>query len=320
MFLLKDILIPNFIQNAIYNFDLEKNEEYIKLETIFSDIKSTTKYKKVYKEDLFSLFLNIFELDKINNDNNFETLIKKLLIHVDDFDDYIYETDIDKSTFKISTDIENWIKSYLENYKIIVDKYPIFYLIYPRIWKILRYIACENNLYNNKFKISLESAIDEYVELHNEIIYLINYIESMKKELLDIFYSPSKLKIKISPMEIAVIYQAFKHEQNEKLIFNNLNPFIRNINNHLYNNWEEILNKLPKKLNEPINFPICDSITKFLRKNTELLLNNENSIRDCKNCKRHFIVKYSSLAEYCSRTVENISEQNFLHKKARLFA
>ena len=102
------------------------------------------------------------------------------------------------------------------------------------------------------------------------------------------------------------------------LIFfvNLLNLVVWNGNDTL-DSWEDIINTLPSKLNAPLKFPICDSLTKFTMQMVQLLIHNEQSIRKCKNCNRYFAVKYSSLAEYCSRNVDGTSStcQEYASKK-----
>lgn len=49
----------------------------------------------------------------------------------------------------------------------------------------------------------------------------------------------------------------------------------------------------------------------------KLLIHNEQSIGKCKNYNKYFVVKYSSLAEYCSRNVDSNSStcQEYKSKK-----
>lgn len=74
---------------------------------------------------------------------------------------------------------------------------------------------------------------------------------------------------------------------------------------------------LPNKLNAPLEFPVCDSIVKFLRQTVQSLIHDEISLRKCKNCDRYFIARYSSLAEYCLRKVKgtNTTCQEYASKK-----
>lgn len=47
-------------------------------------------------------------------------------------------------------------------------------MFYRDIFKNLRYLLYKNNLYSGSYKVDLDSAIDSYVGLHNEIHYLID--------------------------------------------------------------------------------------------------------------------------------------------------
>lgn len=139
----------------------------------------------------------------------------------------------------------------------------------------------------------------------------------MKQELLDIFHLFAEYKVKLPTSEVALIYQAYNQYQKNDLIFNELNPYIRNKRNDTLDSWKDIINTLPSKLNAPLEFPVCDSLTKFTMQMVQLLIHNEQSIRKCKNCNRYFVVKYSSLAEYCSRNVDGTSStcQEYASKK-----
>ena len=74
---------------------------------------------------------------------------------------------------------------------------------------------------------------------------------------------------------------------------------------------------LPNKLDAPLEFPVCDSIIKFLRQTVQNLIHDEMSLRKCKNYYKYFIARYSSLAEYCLRKVEgtNATCQEYASKK-----
>ena len=75
--------------------------------------------------------------------------------------------------------------------------YPITYLLYPNILKIFRYLIYKNNLYSGSYKVDLDSDIDSYVELHNEIHYFIDNLDNMKQEVIDIFNTFSEYKVKL---------------------------------------------------------------------------------------------------------------------------
>ena len=190
-------------------------------------------------------------------------------------------------------------------------------MLYPDIFKILRYLLCKNNLYSGCYKVDVDSAIDSYVELHNSIIFLAKNLTKMKKEVIDIFNLFAEYKVKIPTSEIALIYQAYNQENKNELVFNELNPFIRTNTDKLFSSWEDIIKTLPNKLDAPLEFPTCDSIIRFLRQTVQSLIHEEMSLRKCKNCNRYFITRYSSLAEYCLRKVEgtNATCQEYASKK-----
>ncbi|HEL0618649.1 TPA: hypothetical protein TUV11_001987, partial [Streptococcus equi subsp. zooepidemicus] len=229
----------------------------------------------------------------------------------------INEFDISEADFAITDDVGNFITKYLDNYKTIVNLYPITYMLYPYIFKILRYLLCKNNLYSGSYKVDLDSAIDSYVGLYNEIHYLIDNLDNMKQEVIDIFNTFSEYKVKLPTSEIALIYQAYNQKNKNELIFNDLNPFIRTNTDKIFSSWKDIVMTLPNKLDAPLEFPVCDSIIKFLRQTVQNLIHDEMSLRKCKNCDRYFIVRYSSLAEYCLRKVEgtNSTCQEYASKK-----
>lgn len=312
MFTLKDIT-SDFLQTAIYIEQDDKDKiifEYLPTNQI-----DTLKKREVYSDDRFSLFLNIFNFDTTDNSILIDK-IKALLFITTKYSE-INEFDISEADFAITDDVENFITKYLDNYKTIVNLYPITYMLYPYIFKILRYLLCKNNLYSGSYKVDLDSAIDSYVELHNEIHYLIDNLDNMKQEVIDIFNTFSEYKVKLPTSEIALIYQAYNQKIKNELIFNDLNPFIRTNTDEIFNSWEDIVMTLPNKLDAPLEFPICDSIIKFLRQTVQNLIHDEMSLRKCKNCDRYFIVRYSSLAEYCLRKVEgtNATCQEYASKK-----
>lgn len=299
MFTLKDIT-SDFLQSAIY---IEhKGKDKIIFEYLTNNKMETQKKREVYSDDRFSLFLNIFNFDTTDK----SILIKKiqdLLFIKTDYDE-INEFDLSENDFSISDDVENFITKYLDDYKVIINLYPIAYMLYPDIFKILRYLLCKNNLYSGSYKVDLDSAIDSYVELNSSIIFLTNNLAKMKKEVIDIFNLFAEYKVKLPTSEIALIYQAYNQKNKNELIFNDLNPFIRTNTDEIFSSWKDIVMTLPNKLDAPLEFPVCDSIIKFLRQTVQNLIHDEMSLRKCKNCDRYFIVRYSSLAEYCLRKVE----------------
>lgn len=312
MFTLKDIT-RDFLQTAIYIEQYDKDK--IIFEYLPNNQIDTLKKREVYSDDRFSLFLNIFNFDTTDNSILIEK-IKGLLFITTDYGE-INEFDLSENDFSISDDVENFITKYLDNYKTIVNLYPITYMLYPDIFKILRYMLCKNNLYSGSYKVDLDSAIDSYVELHNEIHYLIDNLDNMKQEVIDIFNTFSEYKVKLPTSEIALIYQAYNQKNKKKLVFNELNPFIRTNTDEIFSSWEDIVMTLPNKLDAHLEFPVCDSIIKFLRQTVQNLIHDEMSLRKCKNCDRYFIARYSSLAEYCLRKVKgtNATCQEYASKK-----
>ncbi len=299
MFTLKDIT-SDFLQTAIYIEQDDKDK--IIFEYLPNNQIDTLKKREVYSDDIFSLFLNIFNFDTTDNSILIDK-IKDLLFITTKYSE-INEFDISEADFAITDDVGNFITKYLDNYKTIVNLYPITYMLYPYIFKILRYLLCKNNLYSGSYKVDLDSAIDSYVRLYNEIHYLIDNLDNMKQEVIDIFNTFSEYKVKLPTSEIALIYQAYNQKNKNELIFNDLNPFIRTNTDEIFSSWKDIVMTLPNKLDAPLEFPVCDSIIKFLRQTVQNLIHDEMSLRKCKNCDRYFIVRYSSLAEYCLRKVE----------------
>ena len=312
MFTLKDIT-SDFLQSAIYIEQEDKDKiifEYLPTNQI-----DTLKKREVYSGDRFSLFLNIFNFDTTYNSVLTEK-INELLFITTNYDE-INEFDLSEADFSISDDVENFITKYLDSYKSIVTLYPITYMLYPYIFKIVRYLLCKNNLYSGTYTVDLDSAIDSYVELYNEVNYLIDNLDNMKQEVIDIFNTFSEYKVKLPTSEIALIYQAYNQKNKNELIFNDLNPFIRTNTDEIFSSWEDIIMTLPNKLDAPLEFPVCNSIIKFLRQMVQNLIHDEMSLRKCKNCDRYFIARYSSLAEYCLRKVEgtNATCQEYASKK-----
>lgn len=288
------------MQTAIYIEQDDKDK--IIFEYLPNNQIDTLKKREVYSDDIFSLFLNIFNFDTTDNSILIDK-IKDLLFITTKYSE-INEFDISEADFAITDDVGNFITKYLDNYKTIVNLYPITYMLYPYIFKILRYLLCKNNLYSGSYKVDLDSAIDSYVGLYNEIHYLIDNLDNMKQEVIDIFNTFSEYKVKLPTSEIALIYQAYNQKNKNELIFNDLNPFIRTNTDEIFSSWKDIVMTLPNKLDAPLEFPVCDSIIKFLRQTVQNLIHDEMSLRKCKNCDRYFIVRYSSLAEYCLRKVE----------------
>lgn len=118
---------------------------------------------------------------------------------------------------------------------------------------------------DGKYKIDFDSASNAYVNLYNDIRYILTHREQMKQELLDIFNISSEYKVKLPTSEIVLIYQAYNQNRGYDLILNELNPYIKDAENQLMNSWEDIIKILPRKLNKELSFPTCDSLTKFVK-------------------------------------------------------
>lgn len=311
MFTYNDITSPKLLQNSFY--DINQNKEGLYFEYLPIDSHNTIDTQKIFEDEIYSLLLNLFDLDK-DNKILFSEFEKLLFIKKDEFE--INEFDLDDTDFNI-TNTKEFLTSYLESYNKIADVYPIIHITFSKVWAILRYLACKHNLYDGKYKVDFDTAVTAYTELYNDIYYILKNREQMKQELLDIFNMFAEHKVKLPTSEIALIYQAYNQHKNNELIFSELNPYIRNDKNNTMDSWEDIIKTLPNQLNAPLEFPICDSLTKFTMQMIQLLIHNEQSIRKCKNCNRYFVVKYSSLAEYCSRKVDgtNSTCQEYASKK-----
>lgn len=312
MFTYDDIISPKFIQNSFYYIAQDKEE--LCIEYLPADFNETTEVRKIFETEPYSLLLNLFELDKIGNEVSFYDLKNLLFIQKDT--DEINDLDLDAIDFNI-TNTKEFIDTYLKEYNKLASTYPIINIIFSKIWTILRYLVCKENIYDGLHKVDFDTAATAYTELYNDINYILNNRDQMKKELLDIFHLFAEHKVKLPTSEVALIYQAYNQHQKNELIFNELNPYIKNNGNDSFDSWEDIINTLPSKLNAPLEFPICDSLTKFTMQIVQLLIHNEQSIRKCKNCNRYFVVRYSSLAEYCSRNVDGTSStcQEYASKK-----
>lgn len=312
MFTYDDIVGQGLLQNSFY--DIDQDTEKLCLEYLPTDFSNTIKVKKIFENETYSLLLNLFELDTTDNKVPFYNLKKLLFIEKET--DEINELDLDDIDFNI-TNTKKFIEEYLNDYNRLTKAYPIINIIFSKVWTILRYLLCKNYIYNGIYKVDYNTASTTYTKLYNDINYILNNREKMKQELLDIFHLFAEYKVKLPTSEVALIYQAYNQHQKNNLIFNELNPYIRNKGNDTLDSWKDIINTLPSKLNAPLEFPVCDSLTKFTMQMVQLLIHNEQSIRKCKNCNRYFVVKYSSLAEYCSRNVDGTSStcQEYASKK-----
>ena len=113
--------------------------------------------------------------------------------------------------------------------------------MFSDVWTILRYLVCKEGLCDGKYKIDFDSASNAYVNLYNDIRYILTHREQMKQELLDIFNISSEYKVKLPTSEIALIYQAYNQNRGYDLILNELNPYIKDAENQLLNSWEDII-------------------------------------------------------------------------------
>lgn len=312
MFTYDDIVGQRLLQNSFY--DIDQDTEKLCLEYLPTDFSNTIEVKKIFENETYSLLLNLFELDTTDSKVPFYDLKKLLFIEKET--DEINELDLDDIDFNI-TNTKKFIEGYLKDYNILTKTYPIVNIIFSKVWTILKYLLCKDYIYNGIYKVDYDTAATTYTKLYNDINYILNNREKMKQELLDIFHLFAEYKVKLPTSEVALIYQAYNQHQKNDLIFNELNPYIRNKGNDTLDSWKDIINTLPSKLNAPLEFPVCDSLTKFTMQMVQLLIHNEQSIRKCKNCNRYFVVKYSSLAEYCSRNVDGTSStcQEYASKK-----
>lgn len=312
MFTYDDIVSQRLLQNSFY--DIDQDTEKLCLEYLPTDFNNTIEVKKIFENETYSLLLNLFELDTTDSKVPFYDLKKLLFIEKET--DEINELDLDDIDFNI-TNTKKFIEEYLKDYNRLTKAYPIVNIIFSKVWTILRYLLCKDYIYNGIYKVDYDTAATTYTKLYNDINYILNNREKMKQELLDIFHLFAEYKVKLPTSEVALIYQAYNQYQKNDLIFNELNPYIKNKGNDTLNSWKDIINTLPSKLNAPLEFPVCDSLTKFTMQMVQLLIHNEQSIRKCKNCNRYFVVKYSSLAEYCSRNVDGTSStcQEYASKK-----
>lgn len=313
MFSYNDIISSKLIQSSFYA--LNQSKEGIYLEYLPTDFSETIEQNIIYESEEFSLLLNLFGLDLTSEILPFSDIRKLLFIDKEEVE--INELDLDGNDFDLTKDIKKFISSYLKLFNELTVAYPILYILFGDVWTILRYLVCKEGLYNGKYKIDFDSASTAYVNLYNDISYILAHRKKMKQELLDIFNLFSEYKVKLPTSEIALIYQAYNQNRGYDLILNELNPYIRDTNNQLMTSWEDIIKILPNKLNEDLSFPICDSLTKFVKQMVQVLIHKEQTLRKCKNCDRYFVARYSSLAEYCTRKVAgtNSTCQEYASKK-----
>lgn len=313
MFSYNDITSSKLLQSSFYT--LSQNKEGIYFEYFPTDFNEMMEQNMIYESEEFSLLLNLFGLDVTSEKLPFSEIRKLLFIEKEE--DEINESDLDESDFDLTKDTKKFISSYLKLFNELTEVYPILYILFGDVWTILRYLVCKEGLYNGKYKIDFDSASTAYVNLYNDISYILAHRKKMKQELLDIFNISSEYKVKLPTSEIALIYQAYNQNRGYDLILNELNPYIRDTYNQLMASWEDIIKILPNKLNEDLSFPICDSLTKFVKQMVQVLIHKEQTLRKCKNCDRYFASRYSSLAEYCTRKVAGTKQacQEYASKK-----
>ncbi len=313
MFSYNDIISSKLLQSSFYT--LSQNKEGIYFEYLPTDFNEMMEQNVIYESEEFSLLLNMFGLDVTSEKLPFSEIRK--LLFIEKGEEEINELDLDESDFNLTKDTKKFISSYLKLFNELTKVYPILYILFGDVWIILRYLVCKEGLYDGKYKIDFDSASTAYVNLYNDIFYILTHREQMKQELLDIFNISSEYKVKLPTSEIALIYQAYNQNRGYDLILNELNPYIKNAENQLMNSWEDIIKILPSKLNEELSFPTCDSLTKFVKQMVQVLIHKEQTLRKCKNCDRYFASRYSSLAEYCTRKVAgtNSTCQEYASKK-----
>ena len=313
MFLYNDIISSKLLQSSFYT--LSQNKEGIYFEYLPANFSEMMEQNVIYESEEFSLLLNLFGLDVTSEKLPFSEIRK--LLFIEKGEEEINELDLDESDFNLTKDTKKFISSYLKLFNELTKVYPILYILFGDVWIILRYLVCKEGLYDGKYKIDFDSASTAYVNLYNDIFYILTHREQMKQELLDIFNISSEYKVKLPTSEIALIYQAYNQNRGYDLILNELNPYIKNAENQLMNSWEDIIKILPSKLNEELSFPTCDSLTKFVKQMVQVLIHKEQTLRKCKNCDRFFVAKYSSLTEYCTRKVAGTKQarQEYASKK-----
>lgn len=313
MFSYNDIISSKLLQSSFYT--LSQNKEGIYFEYLPANFSEMMEQNVIYESEEFSLLLNLFGLDVTSEKLPFSEIRK--LLFIEKGEEEINELDLDESDFDLTKDTKKFISSYLKLFNELTEVYPILYILFGDVWTILRYLVCKEDLYDGKYKIDFDSASTAYVNLYNDIFYILTHREQMKQELLEIFNISSEYKVKLPTSEIALIYQAYNQNRRYDLILNELNPYIKNAENQLMNSWEDIIKILPSKLNEELSFPTCDSLTKFVKQMVQVLIHKEQTLRKCKNCDRYFASRYSSLAEYCTRKVTgtNSTCQEYASKK-----
>lgn len=186
MFSYNDIISSKLLQISFYA--LNQSKEGIYLEYLPTDFSETIEQNIIYESEEFSLLLNLFGLDVTSEKLPFSE-IRKLLFIVKE-EDEINELDLDESDFDLTKDTKNFINSYLKLFNNLTDVYPILYILFGDVWTILRYLVCKEGLYDGKYKIDFDSASTAYVNLYNDICYILTHREQMGVPLVLVKSSP----------------------------------------------------------------------------------------------------------------------------------
>ena len=199
MFSYNDIISSKLLQSSFYT--LNQSKEGIYFEYLPTDFNEIMEQNMIYESEEFSLLLNLFGLDVTSEKLPFSKIRK--LLFIEKGEEEINELDLDESDFNLTKDTEKFISSYLKLFNELTEVYPILYILFGDVWTILRYLVCKEGLYDGKYKIDFDSASTAYVNLYNDIYYILTHREQMKQELLDIFNISSEYKVKLPTSEIA---------------------------------------------------------------------------------------------------------------------
>ena len=154
LFTYDDIISSKFLQNSFY--DINNDSEMLCLEYLPTDFNNTVEVKKIFEGEVYSLLLNLFELDTTCNEVSFYDLKNLLFIEKDT--DEINELDLDVIDFNI-TNTKVFIDEYLNEYTRLATAYPIINIIFSKIWTILRYLVCKDKVYDGIYKIDFKSQL-----------------------------------------------------------------------------------------------------------------------------------------------------------------
>lgn len=340
MLSLENILTNSKIEKMVYKYDNENMREWIDVTFSLKNHHSVT--EKINEGNRFDMFLNYLGLDTTENkDEDFNKLKELLLMPYNEKEapeERLLGFKVDRSIFDIKNDPREWIEDYLDTYNTLVDNFPSLIFLCPYIISLTKYMAERYGLYSYE-EFSDDELLDYiepsskelcqatavYADFHNIVSYLIYIRLDLKYDAENIFYIPQFHEIKMPTSEISIIYQAYCQETFGQTVFSRLNPFIYDKDHELLPSWEDVVIKLPTNLHEEIKLPECNNIYSFLQQSMEYMVNEEMCIRKCKHCKRYFVTRYSSLAEYCERLVEGTnancqeyhSKKRYKNKKAK---